>query len=87
MPQSFEDQIAAIMDGAAINTIQLSAVREDDGTVRFYTALHADVGCVFSENMDKPTAHEAIASGIDALNRKRAGNVVVAPLAPMQVAA
>jgi hypothetical protein len=87
MAQALEDQIAAIMDGAAINTLQLSAVRESDGTVRFYSALHADVGCVFSENMDKPTAHEAIASGIDALNRKRAGSAVVAPLPAMELAA
>lgn len=85
---TFEQQIAAIMDGATINTVQLTATRQADGTVGFYTALHADdVKCVFSEYMDKPTAHEAIASGIDALNRKRAADAVVAPLAPMAEAA
>lgn len=84
MKMTLEQQLDAIMHDASIATLQLSAVREDDGSVRFYTALHAaEGGCVFSEYMNKATANEAIASGIDALNRKRTPDAVVAPLSGM----
>jgi len=86
--ETFEQQIAAVMDAAKIGTLQLTAVAEDDGVVRFYTAMHGvEGGCVYSELMNLPTAREAVASGVDALNKSRVRAVKIAELAPMADAA
>ena len=86
--QTLEQQIAAVINGAAICTLQLSAVLESDGSVRFYTAMHgSEGGCVFSKGMNLPTVREAIESGLDALAKKRCVKSVVADLAPMAEAA
>lgn len=81
---TIEQQIAAIMAGSSINTMQITAVREDDGVTRFYTTMHGNEGgCVFSALRNLPTVREAINSGIDALNKSRMSAVNIGEIAPM----
>lgn len=80
---TLEQQIAEICEKHAIYTMSISAVQEDDG-LRFYTVMHGDEGgCSYSDLLNTPTVREAIASGIDALNRRRVQTAAVPELEAM----
>ena len=85
---TLEAQLAAVLNGSDINTLQISAVLESDGAVRFYSALHGNEGgCVFSDGMNLPTVREAIEGGLNALAKRRCAAVAIADLSPLADAA
>ncbi|MBB4616943.1 hypothetical protein [Sphingomonas abaci] len=85
---TLEQQISDIMSSSAIDTMQICAQRESDGSVRFYSTVHDGLGlCAMSDLINLPTVREAIESGIKKLNEKRLAVPVVADLVPMERAA
>lgn len=84
---TLEQQISDIMFGSAIDTMQIIAVREDDGAIRFYTTLHSSGISAMSSLLNLPTVREAIESGIKSLNERRLAAPKVDDLMPMADAA
>jgi hypothetical protein len=84
---TLEQQLDVIMASSAIDTMQITAQREDDGSIRFYTVVHASKLCCYSSLMNLPTVQEAIESGIKSLNERRLAAPKVGELAPMEEAA
>lgn len=84
---TLEQQLDQVMSSSGINTLQVTAQREEDGSIRFYSTVHADGFCVFSVLMNLPTVREAIESSIKALNEKRLPAPVIGDLQSMEQAA
>ncbi len=87
MALSLEQQIAEVLKRHAVDTLQISAITDTDGTVRFYSVAHGGGYYAYSDLLNQLTVREAIEGGIDALNAKRAAKAHVADLAPMAEAA
>jgi hypothetical protein len=88
-PTNLEQQLAAICSEHDLTALQINVAREDDGSHRFYVALHGvEGGCVFGA-YNEPTVSEAIGSGLTALRDQRFPRPPVAApeLAPIAEAA